>query len=423
MFGVSRGGSARRVKALGLFLLTVLTFGFFNSGSAVTLSPPVIQANVISFSFDSVAGQVFIVQSAAALGADWTDVTSFPGTGNAINFSGPVSGDQRFYRVKVMVVGSLDLSPSTPVLATGPVSLPDAAVGVAYAEQISPASSGVPPYTMQISGTPPDGVTLSISNNATAGAFVQVASTGAGLVADQRRQFSVTVTDSVNGTVSRNYDLRVVAPPPQISAGLLTFKAGENANVNLTATGGAGALSWSLVSGPLPDGLNLSASGTLTGMPSADAAEKNETGRYTNVIEVADSLTDRVTGALTPRRVTAPVEMLVRLSYVLNLRATRVGGPSFLATCTFCHGLGFEPDFTAPTAAAVIDVGSGSGGLCGTSRVYITPGDTANSLIYLKTSVTPPCGARMPQGGPFLSEQRWKRLERWILELTPADTD
>ncbi len=44
------------------------------------------------------------------------------------------------------------------------------------------------------------------------------------------------------------------------------------------------------------------------------------------------------------------------------------------------------------------------------------------SLIYLKVS-GPPCGVRMPQGGPYLNDTQINRVARWILELADADTD
>jgi hypothetical protein len=406
---------------LGTVLVVII--GLVDSGSAVTLSPPVLQSGTISFQFDTTADQVFTVQSANALSSEWTDVAVHLGTGAPIDFSGPITGTGRFFRVKVSPRPPLGLSPSAPVLATGPVSLPDAVVGVPYAEEISPALSGVPPYTLQITGTRPDGITLVLNNNNATNAVVQIVSTGTGLVAEQRTQFTVTVVDGVNTTASRDYDLRVVAAPPQISISQFTFKAGADENITLTAKGGAGALTWLLASGSLPDGLRLSAAGILFGTPSADSAEHNEDGRYTNVIEVVDSFTDRVTGAPSPRRASATVEMLVRLSYFLNIRGDRPGGPAFTTICTFCHGTFFAPDFSAPSAQAIINVNSGSGGFCGTTRVYITPGAPNDSLIYQKLSDSPPCGNRMPAGGPFFTEERLERLGRWIRELTQVDTD
>src|SRR5204863_4776735 len=52
----------------------------------------------------------------------------------------------------------------------------------------------------------------------------------------------------------------------------------------LTATGGTGPYSWSLASGSLPQGLNLSSSGVLSGTPSAE-------GSFNFTIRATDSST------------------------------------------------------------------------------------------------------------------------------------
>jgi hypothetical protein len=231
------------------------------------------------------------------------------------------------------------------------------------------------------------------------------------------------MTDGLGSTATQTYDVRVIAPPPQDAIDQFVLKAGQSANLKLSASGGSSGSTWTLVSGALPNGIALTADGSLTGTPTADAAELNEDGRYTNLIEVADSFTDRVTGAPSPRKATNIVTMTARLSYLLNIRGPRPNGPALRETCFFCHGPGFPPDFEAQTALAIIDVNSGTGFECGTSYSYVARGDLANSLIYQKISATPPCGERMPYGGPYLSEQRIGRVARWIREMTDNDTD
>ncbi|MEO8426199.1 MAG: hypothetical protein ABI651_03720 [Verrucomicrobiota bacterium] len=412
----------RRFDAFCISIFAAVFPGFLNSGSALTLSSPTAQSGVVSFFFDSIPDQLFTVQSSGSLSSGWLDASYYLGTGAPISFSAQMTADQQFFRVRITAFQALELSPNSPTLATGPVSLPDAVVGASYLEQIFPALTGLPPYTMRISGFPPDAVTLIVTSNQTANASVQVVTTGLGLVADQRRQFTISVVDSLNTTNTRNYDLRVIAPLPQIAIDRLVLKAGEATNVNLTANGGTGPLSWSLISGTLPAGIVLSTNGLLAGTPTADASELNEDGRYTNIIEVADSFTDRITGVLSARKATNAVQLLVRLSYVLNIRASRTNGPSLRQTCFVCHGPGFLPDFEPLSALTLIHVKSGSGAECGTSRVYVAPRDPSDSLIYEKVTA-PPCGERMPQGGPYLSDQRTQRLARWIRELTNLDTD
>jgi len=111
----------------------------------------------------------------------------------------------------------------------------------------------------------------------------------------------------------------------------------------------------------------------------------------------------------------------VRLSWNLNLFAQRVNGPSFTARCYACHGAGFPPDVVSGNAADVIGVSSNPTFLC-PDRVYITPRDPEQSLIYKKLTA-PPCGDRMPQFGPYLNQTESNRLLRWIVELQPGELD
>src|SRR5262249_20422616 len=151
-----------------------------------------------------------------------------------------------------------------------------------------------------------------------------------------------------------------------------------------------------------------SADGTLSGTPSADDAELFETGRFTNLIQVADSFTDRLTGAPAPRVATNAVVQLVRLSYSQNIWPPRPDGPTLNGVCLFCHGSGFPPDLANPSATAIIGVQSQNNSCPG--RVYITPGGPANSLIFEKLS-GPDCGRRMPYGGPYFDSTQLGRVQ------------
>jgi hypothetical protein len=198
---------------------------------------------------------------------------------------------------------------------------------------------------------------------------------------------------------------------PEILPARLIVKAGQAVNTNFTALGVTGALTWA--ARDLPAGLSLSADGLLSGTPSADAAERNETGEHTALLELTHEAgsTFRL-----------PVEVQVRLSYALNIRANRPGGPALLQSCSICHGPHFKPNIQGG-AEELVNVLSGSGAECGTDRYYISPGDASDSLIYEKVSERANCGERMPFDGPYLSEQQINRLARWIRELEPGEAD
>src|SRR5688572_13642970 len=73
--------------------------------------------------------------------------------------------------------------------------------------------------------------------------------------------------------------------PPLIitTASLPDGKEGQAYSATLAATGGSGARTWTIVSGTLPESLNLDASsGVIAGMPSKD-------GTFTFTVQVADA--------------------------------------------------------------------------------------------------------------------------------------
>jgi hypothetical protein len=213
----------------------------------------------------------------------------------------------------------------------------------------------------------------------------------------------------------------VISPGPELLLESLILKAGEQVSVKLPVTGGTEPLFWR-VNGVLPDGLSLSEGGILQGTPTADAAEHNENGRYSNIIIVQDSFTDPLSGAPAPRKATNTLDTLVRFSYLLNIKATRPNGPSLLHNCSICHSADFKPDVTAD-ATALINVLSGSGAECGTDRPYISPPDASDSLLYEKLTSRNDCGERMPFDGDYFSDRQLARLARWIRELTGDDRD
>lgn len=387
---------------------------------AVNLTAPSVSSGEISFTYDSGADQLMTVQQATSPTGTWSDVEWKRGTGGVIQFKATANQTQRFFRVKSTVFQSLDLSPAGPTLQAGAISLEDSVVGNAYSGVVSIDLKGVPPYTLQTGGNTPAGISLTVKSNGTANAAVEISGTGQGLVAGQRRQFTVSATDAAGTVVARTFDLRVIAPPPSILTSQLTMKAGVAVDSALSVSDGEGALAWEIVSGAPPEGVLVFGTGRVTGTPTAAAAELGEVGLHSTVLKVADSLTDRVTGAPTPRSATRSVSYLVRLSLQLNLLNARPGGPGFGGICFSCHGPGFGPEVNS--AVAMINVPSQGEFFPCSDRIYVVPGNPQNSLLLQKLG-GPDCGDRMPQGGPFYSAGVLSRVERWIRELTPQDTD
>jgi hypothetical protein len=94
------------------------------------------------------------------------------------------------------------------------------------------------------------------------------------------------------------------------------------------------------------------------------------------------------------------------------------------ANCGICHAtaankangsLMFNSNNKQATYDALVGKTSagGVGSMCG-GKTYVVPGKPAESLLYQKLSASPPCGMRMPQGMPPLSDAAMQTLSAWI---------
>lgn len=162
------------------------------------------------------------------------------------------------------VSNAYSLVVAAPTVLVAPSSLSGATVGNSYSETIS-ASGGLAPYSYSITaGTLPSGLSFSpagaISGTPTAGGTFNL---------------TITATDnsSAPGPFSGNqsYSLVVAAPTVILPATTLAqgqVRTGYNATI-APATGGTAPYSYAVTAGALPAGVSLSASGTLSGTPSA----------------------------------------------------------------------------------------------------------------------------------------------------------
>ncbi len=168
---------------------------------------------------------------------------------------------------------------ASPTIAITPSTLPAGMVGTAFSQSLN-ANGGTAPYGFAIgAGTLPPGLSFNAAGvmsgtPTTAGSF----------------PITVTVTDANGFTGSQGYTL-AVAPSVTFSfsppgGSLAEAMAGENYSAQITATGGASPLLYSISSGGLPDGLTLNAStGELTGPVSATATVKD----YIFIVQVRDN--------------------------------------------------------------------------------------------------------------------------------------
>ena len=129
-----------------------------------------------------------------------------------------------------------------------------------------------------LAGRIPVGMTGPYSQGQTAGAVNGRPTT------EGSYSFTVQVTDSTGATDTETFDIAVVAPRP-VTVTTQSAPAGTIGQaywVNLVADGGLPGYLWTLRSGTLPPGLDLTTSGALAGTPSAR-------GTFTFTVGATDS--------------------------------------------------------------------------------------------------------------------------------------
>lgn len=161
---------------------------------------------------------------------------------------------------------------------TTPTALRSGISGTAYSESLT-ATGGAGGYVYSLApgSNLPNGLSLS-----TTGAIQGTPS------ATGNYSFTIIVADSRNSsnfTATKTFTLAVAYPQVQITTGsLLPGVQGAAYIQTLTATGGNKDYTWSVLSGDLPPGLNLNASGVITGTPLSG-------GNYTFTAQVSDGQT------------------------------------------------------------------------------------------------------------------------------------
>lgn len=147
----------------------------------------------------------------------------------------------------------------TAALAITTKSFPNAVLGSPYAQPIQ-ATGGTAPYLWSLSsGTLPPGLTLNTDGSITGTPTTSGSST-----------FTVHVIDSTTPTAqsaSQSYSLTVGSQLSIQTTTLPTSTVGAPYAQTLVAAGGTTPYTWSLESGPLPDGLSLSPEGIISGSP------------------------------------------------------------------------------------------------------------------------------------------------------------
>lgn len=270
--------------------------------------------------------------------------------------------------------GALTLTITAPSITFTPV-LPQGAVGTAYAGSVAATGPvGAATYSIASGALPAD-----LSLNTSTGAI-----TGTPKAADEGTStFAITVVDAYGDTAtSGTMSITIAAAtaitfgaPPTATATFNVAYAGA-----VTATGGAGSLTYSLASGALPTDLTLSAAGAITGTPKAA-----DIGSFTFAVKAEDTFGDSATSgnysivvsypALNVTPLTPPTGYVGSAYPSTSLAATGGNGGSYTWTWAAASGSSIPPGLNLSTAGAI----TGTPTTAGTYSVVATATDSVSN--------------------------------------------
>ncbi len=227
-------------------------------------------------------------------------ITGMPGASGTFNFKVQLTdatGVTAGKAFTLTIVAGLTISTTSP--------LPTGEAAIAYSQTLA-AAGGTSPYTWSVTaGTLPPGLKLAASGSltgtpGTAGTF----------------NFTVQAADSNNVTASTALAVTIagvlgISTPAALNEGSLNASYSQT----LAASAGVSPYTWTLTTGSLPQGLNLSTAGTVAGVPVA-------TGTFSFTAKVTDSL-----GATASRQFTIVIAIGLTVSTPPTLPGATVGVP------------------------------------------------------------------------------------------------
>jgi hypothetical protein len=275
-----------------------------------------------------------------------------------------------------ITIGAVPPPPNPPNITTA--TLPGGTVGQPYSQPVQ-VTGGTGGLTWSISaGTLPPGLNLNPINGVISGT-PSAAGTS---------PFTIQVADS--GGLSDSQALSITinqpAPPPSPSITTTSLPAGtvgQSYNQTLRATGGTGGLTWSIVTGNLPAGLELNqTTGVISGTPLVPA------GTSSFAVRVADAAGQDDTQALS---------ITINLPAPPNITTTTLPGGTigqpYNQTLQATGGIGalswsFTGSLPAMLSFSPGGVISGTPTNAGTSNFTVTVRDTLNLSDTQALSIT-----------------------------------
>jgi hypothetical protein len=283
----------------GVFFVTVRAADSASGANFATFTITVLPAVTITTASplpNGSPGIAYSVTLAATGGAapyTWAVASGNLPPGLSLSTSGAITGTPTSGGTYSFVIRATDSSTAYSLQAytitigaalviTTPATLPNANVGVQYAQTLA-ASGGTAPYTWTVAtGSVPPGLALS-----TAGALTGTPTQGGSY------SFVARVTDAMGLSNIQTFTLTVgtglaITTPPALPNGA----PGVPYSQTLAAVGGAPPYTWLIVGGAPPPGLTLTTAGVLSGTPSA-------TGNYTFQVRVTDNAAANTTQTFT----------------------------------------------------------------------------------------------------------------------------
>jgi hypothetical protein len=298
---------------------------------------------------------------------------------------------------------SLNLqSPANPI---APTTLPNWTVNQPGYNQTITASGGTGTFTFaQAGGTLPSGLTLSSSG------VLSGTPTAMGTY-----NFSVSATDGMGTTSIQPYTV-VINPAVTITTTTLPdwTRNGPSYNQTILATGGTGALTFSLTGGALPPGVALSSGmGTLTGVPTT-------VGSYTFTLTATDGV-----GASASRMYTVTINspVMITTTSAANADLNTAYSQTFQATggtgsLMFSKSAGTLPPGLTLSSGGVL---SGTPAAPGTYNFSVTATDSVGATNTQTYTVIVRISSTFAVAA-FKGNGLWRHSDSggWQ-QLTPAD--
>jgi len=216
----------------------------------------------------------------------------------------------------------------------------------------------------------------SLSNQSSTGATYSAPNSGAGGSA------TITITSASDATKTVTI-MVTVTPPPSISNSSSTLAGGIQGTAytaNVTTTGGAGSLTYSVTVGNLPPGLSLgSSSGAITGTPTS-------TGTFTFTIQVKDSSTVSPQTSTKQFTITVNQQPTITSANTTSFVAGTAG--TFQVTTTAIPTAAITETGALPAGITFTDNGNGTATLAGTTSATGSFPITINASNGIGTPAT-----------------------------------